>query len=131
MLTAAPSKQGNMNILCKQGNMNILWLDTKHLGNCSTHKYLLVLSLLALRHGAGLILSIGMVGQLRRTHRHGAVLQSQFEIKEDARVLLSDERVGDTALAGATGSSNTMRVICKEIDGTAVSVEYDVVETHR
>ena len=70
----------------------------------------LVLAFL-LDDGAGLVLGVGVVGQLRRARRHRALEQRQLEVVEHGRVVLGQERYRDALLARATRPTDAMSVI--------------------
>ena len=63
--------------------------------------------------GAGLVLGVRVVGQLRRACGRGALQHGLLQVVEHRRVLLGQEGQGHTALAGTTRSANTMDVICE------------------
>lgn len=52
-----------------------------------------------------------MVGEFRRAGGNAAVDHRLLHVVEDSRILLSEESVRDSTLAGSTGTTDTMSVI--------------------
>lgn len=82
-------------------------------------KYGLFPSLLG-KNCARLVLSIGMVGELRRAGGHRALKNGLLQIVKYRGVLFGQESHGNTTLSSTSRSANTMNIVCQEIWGKSV-----------
>lgn len=62
--------------------------------------------------GPGLVLRLGVVGQLRRAGGHRALHEGLLQVVEHRRVLFGEERQRHAALPGTTRTTDAMDVIC-------------------
>lgn len=62
--------------------------------------------------GSRFVLSVRVVGQLRRAGGHRALQDGLLQVVEHRRVLLRQERHGHTALTSTTSTTDTMDVVC-------------------
>lgn len=80
---------------------------------CKSSKDGLLASLLG-QDGSRFVLSVRVVGQLRRARGDRALQDGLLQVVEHRRVLLCQERHGHTALTSTTSTTDTMDVVCRE-----------------